>query len=119
MLVQSDLYLGADSGPAAARQDAGGPVGRRGLQRLRQPVQDAPISASRPGTGPDLGPRRRSVRAQRFHIVGSQFDTVYKEGAYLLRPGNAEQGASQTLDLQPSQGGFVELTFRPTARTPW
>lgn len=46
-----------------------------------------------------------------FHVVGTQFDTVFKEGAYLLRPGNAEQGASQVLDLAPAQGGFVEQTF--------
>ena len=45
-----------------------------------------------------------------FHIVGTIFDTVYKEGAYLLRP-NATHGGSQALDLQPSQGGFVEFTF--------
>ena len=45
-----------------------------------------------------------------FHIVGTIFDTVYKEGAYLLRP-NATRGGSQALDLQPSQGGFVEFSF--------
>jgi hypothetical protein len=38
------------------------------------------------------------------------FDTVYKEGAYQLRP-DATHGGSQALDLQPAQGGFVELTF--------
>ena len=43
--------------------------------------------------------------------MGTIFDTVYKEGAYLLRPGNAEQGGSQALDLLPAQGGFVELSF--------
>ncbi|BBY55540.1 multicopper oxidase domain-containing protein [Mycobacterium koreense] len=48
-----------------------------------------------------------------FHIVGTQFDTVYKEGAWLLRPDAAStsQGGSQVLDLAPAQGGFVELTF--------
>jgi nitrite reductase (NO-forming) len=45
-----------------------------------------------------------------FHVIGTMFDTVYKEGAYLLRPG-AGQGGSQALDLQPAQGGFVEFTF--------
>ncbi len=44
-----------------------------------------------------------------FHIVGTVFDTVYKEGAYLLKPG--EPGGSQVLDLAPAQGGFVETTF--------
>jgi nitrite reductase (NO-forming) len=44
-----------------------------------------------------------------FHVVGTQFDTVFKEGAYQLRRGNAQHGAAQTLDLLPAQGGFVEL----------
>ena len=52
------------------------------------------------------GPSENSA----FHIVGTIFDTVYREGAYLLRP-NATHGGSQALDLQPSQGGFVEFTF--------
>ena len=43
-----------------------------------------------------------------FHVVGTIFDTVYKEGAYLLQRGDA--GGSQALDLMPAQGGFVELT---------
>ena len=46
-----------------------------------------------------------------FHIVGAQFDTVFKEGAYLLRRGNTERGASQVLDLAAAQGGFVEQVF--------
>jgi nitrite reductase (NO-forming) len=54
----------------------------------------------------DAGPQL----ATSFHVVGTQFDTVFKEGAYLLRPGNAEHGAAQTLDLAPAQGGFVEFT---------
>ena len=46
-----------------------------------------------------------------FHVVGSQFDTVFKEGEWLLRP-NDHQGGSQALDLGPCQGGFVEMVFR-------
>ncbi|HEU0189816.1 MAG TPA: multicopper oxidase domain-containing protein [Mycobacterium sp.] len=47
-----------------------------------------------------------------FHIVGVQFDTVYKEGAWLLRSGGPDgHGGSQALDLAPAQGGFVELSF--------
>lgn len=44
-----------------------------------------------------------------FHIVGTVFDTVYKEGAYLLKPD--QPGGSQVLDLATAQGGFVETTF--------
>ncbi len=52
------------------------------------------------------GPSENSA----FHIVGTIFDTVYKEGSYLLRP-SAMHGGSQALDLMPSQGGFVEFSF--------
>ena len=55
-----------------------------------------------------------------FHVVGGQFDTVYKEGAYLLSPsspGNPSgTGGAQALDLAPAQGGFVEMSF-PEAGT--
>lgn len=46
-----------------------------------------------------------------FHVVGGQFDTVFKEGAYRLRPDNPLAGGSQALGLLPAQGGFVELEF--------
>jgi len=54
----------------------------------------------------DDGPSENSS----FHVIGTMFDTVYKEGAYRLRPG-PERGGAQALDLQPAQGGFVEFTF--------
>jgi nitrite reductase (NO-forming) len=55
----------------------------------------------------DDGPSENSS----WHVVGSIFDTVYKEGSYLLRPDDGQQGGAQALDLQPAQGGFVEFTF--------
>ncbi|PQM53042.1 multicopper oxidase domain-containing protein [Mycolicibacter virginiensis] len=75
-----------------------------------------------------------------FHVVGTQFDTVYKEGAWLLRPGGsarldgggarlgpphepsdplAPAGGAQALDLAPAQGGFVELTFPEPGHYPF
>ena len=45
-----------------------------------------------------------------FHTVGMIFDTVWKEGNYLLKPNQADKGGSQTLDLSITQGGFVEFT---------
>jgi nitrite reductase (NO-forming) len=59
------------------------------------------------------GPNRGSS----FHVVGGQFDTVYREGAYELRPGGT--GGSQTLGLFPSQGGFVELAFPEAGSYPF
>jgi len=54
----------------------------------------------------DDGPSENSS----FHVIGTIFDTTFKEGAYLLRP-DSSRGGSQALDLQPAQGGFVEFTF--------
>lgn len=45
-----------------------------------------------------------------FHVIGTIFDTVYKEGSYLLQP-DARKGGGQALDLMPAQGGFVEFTL--------
>lgn len=50
-----------------------------------------------------------------FHVVGSQFDTVYKEGGYLLQGGvdafGTNGGGAQALNLSAAQGGFVEMVF--------
>ncbi|MFF0989881.1 multicopper oxidase domain-containing protein [Kocuria nitroreducens] len=54
-----------------------------------------------------------------FHVVGGQFDTVYKEGASLLSPSGTGQGGAQALDLAPSQGGFVELEFSEPGTYPF
>ena len=54
----------------------------------------------------DDGPSENSS----FHIVGTVFDTMFKEGAYTLKP-DATHGGAQALDLQPAQGGFVEFSF--------
>lgn len=55
-------------------------------------------------------------RGLSFHVVGTQFDTVFKEGAYLLRRDNPESGGAQALDLASCQGGFVEMTFPEPGR---
>ena len=44
-----------------------------------------------------------------FHIVGTIFDTVTKEGVALKR-GNEGNWGSQAMDLAPAQGGYVEFT---------
>src|SRR5690606_36004929 len=54
----------------------------------------------------NVGPSENSS----FHIVGTIFDTVYKEGVLLLQP-DETQGGAQALDLQPAQGGYVEFTM--------
>lgn len=66
----------------------------------------------------DAGPNRPSS----FHIVGTQWDTVYLEGAYLLRDGGdafgQTTGGSQALGLQAAQGGFVETVFPEAGHYP-
>ena len=110
LMVQSEFYLGPNGDVAdyakalLGQQDA---VVFNGY--YNQYVYD-PIIA-KPGERIrmyvlDIGPNEISS----FHIVGTQFDTVYKEGAYLIKAGNADEGASQALDLMPAQGGFVEFT---------
>ena len=111
VLIQSELYLGTQGGTGDTAAMAAGtpdavvfngesnqydthPLTARPGQRVRIWVLDAGLSLS-----------------SSFHVVGTQFDTVFSEGAYLLRPGNAEDGAAQVLALQPAQGGFVEFTI--------
>jgi nitrite reductase (NO-forming) len=43
-----------------------------------------------------------------FHVVGTIFDSVIKEGVQLQR-GNDGAWASQAMDLAPAQGGIVEF----------
>jgi nitrite reductase (NO-forming) len=117
VLLQSELYLGPQGGTVdvdklrAERPDAvvfngypnqydARPLTARVGERVRIWVLDA---------GPD--------RATSFHVVGGQFDTVYKEGGYLLRRGSG--GASQALGLAPAQGGFVELAFPQAGHYPF
>lgn len=108
LLVQSEHYLGPDGGEVdmdkvlRERPDAvvfngypdqydASPLAAKVGERVRIWVLDA-------------GPNRPTS----FHVVGGQFDTVYSEGAYLLRRGT---GGAQSLGLHPAQGGFVELAF--------
>lgn len=53
----------------------------------------------------DAGPSVDSA----FHVVGTIFDTVIKEGVVLAR-GNAGNWGSQAVDLAPAQGAIVEFT---------
>jgi nitrite reductase (NO-forming) len=44
-----------------------------------------------------------------FHIVGTIFDTVIKEGVQ-LSPGNEGSWGAQAVDLSPAQGAVIELS---------
>ena len=109
-VTQSELYLGPQGQPGDLTKMVNEQWDAVVFNGYFNQYKFSPIKVS-PGKRYRMwvlndGPSENSA----FHIVGTIFDTVYKEGAYLLRP-NATRGGSQALDLQPSQGGFVEFTF--------
>ena len=119
VLVHSELYPGAQDGTADEAKIAAEKPDLVVFNGYANQYDRAPIKV---GVGErvrvwvvDAGPQRATA----FHVVGAQFDTVFKEGAYLLRPGNPEHGASQVLDLAPAQGGFVELVLPEAGRYPF
>jgi nitrite reductase (NO-forming) len=110
LFVQSELYLGPQGEPGdltKMQDEAWDAVVFNGYvnQYLHAPVRVEPGERVRAWVV-DTGPSENSS----FHIVGTVFDTLFKEGAYQLRP-DARRGGAQALDLQPAQGGFVEFTF--------
>ena len=110
IFVQSEIYTGPDSKPgdlAKMQREAWDAVVFNGYinQYQYQPIRVEPQQRIRAWVL-DAGPSENSS----FHVIGTIFDTVFKEGTYLLRPGEG-RGGSQALDLQPAQGGFVEFTF--------
>jgi nitrite reductase (NO-forming) len=110
LFVQSELYLGPPGEPgdlAKMQDEAWDAVVFNGYvnQYRHAPIRVEPGERVRAWVV-DTGPSENSS----FHIVGTVFDTLFKEGAYQLRP-DASRGGAQALDLQPAQGGFVEFSF--------
>ena len=110
VITQSELYLGPEGQPGDLTKMLGedwDAVVFNGYynQYVHAPIHVEVNERYRVWVVDD-GPSENSA----FHIVGTIFDTVFKEGAYTLSPDESE-GGSQALDLQPSQGGFVEFTF--------
>ena len=108
--VQSELYLGPQGQPGdltkMQREDFDAVVFNGYWNQYKfSPIQVQPNERIRAWVIDD-GPSENSA----FHVVGTVFDTVFKEGAFLIRPGSG-RGGSQVLDLQPAQGGFVEFSF--------
>jgi nitrite reductase (NO-forming) len=111
VMVASELYVGTRDGGADPAKLRANDWDAAMFNGYPDQYVHAPLTAK-------VGDRVRwwvvaagPVEGTAFHIVGTQFDTVFSEGAYLLRRGNAEHGAAQVLDLSPAQGGFVEQTF--------
>lgn len=109
-LVQSELYLGPEAQPGDLTKMMNEDFDAVVFNGYHSQYMFAPIHVEA-NTRYRIwvindGPSENSA----FHIVGTIFDTVFKEGAYLLQP-DESHGGSQVLDLQPAQGGFVEFTF--------
>jgi len=110
LIVQSELYTGPEGQPGdltKMQNDDWDAVVFNGYvnQYKHSPIRVEPGERVRVWVL-DAGPSENSS----FHVVGTIFDTVFKEGAYDLRPDD-QRGGAQALDLQPAQGGFVELSF--------
>ncbi len=110
-LVQSEWYLGAQGQPADyAKAAAGAPspdfVVFNGVANQ---YKDHPVKVTTKGrvrvfvldTGPNID--------SSFHVVGTIFDTVTKEGIQLVK-GNAGGWGSQAVDLSPAQGAIIEFS---------
>ena len=111
LFVQSELYFGPEGGSGdltkMINEDFDAVVfNNYHSQYVHEPIRVEPGDRIRAYVL-DAGPSENSS----WHVVGTIFDTVYKEGEYLLQPGSTNRGGSQTLDLQPAQGGFVEFTL--------
>ena len=116
LLVQSEYYLGPPGGEADAAKVVAEKPDLVVFNGYANQYDHAPLSAR-------VGERVRiwvlaagPNRGTSFHVVGGQFDTVWSEGDYRLRPG---PGGAQTLGLSAAQGGFVELSFDQAGRYPF
>jgi len=111
-LVQSEWYLGPQGEPssltkAAAAAPAPDYVAFNGVanQYLDNPIQINTGERVRVfvlNAGPSID--------SSFHVVGTIFDTVIKEGV-VLTPDNVGKWGSQAVDLAPAQGAIVEFTM--------
>jgi Putative multicopper oxidases len=119
VLVQSELYLGPQGKTGDLKHMLSGQDDAVVFNGYFNQYAYAPVKVD-PGQRVrvwlvDAGPNENIA----FHVVGTIFDTVWKEGHYTLKPDNAEHGGSQTLDLQPTQGGFVEFTLDDAGTYPF
>jgi len=118
-LVQSEWYLGPQGEPASlAKASAGAPAPDYVVfNGVANQYLDNPIAI---GTGEqvrvfvlDAGPSIDSS----FHVVGTIFDRVIKEGVELRR-GNEGNWGSQAVDLSPAQGAIVEFATAEDGQYP-
>jgi nitrite reductase (NO-forming) len=109
-IVQSEWYLGPQGQPTNLTKAASGNPAPDFVMfnGVANQYLDNPIQID---TGKrvrifllDAGPNIDSS----FHIVGTIFDTVTKEGIHLVRRNDGNWG-SQAVDLSPAQGAIIEF----------
>jgi len=109
--VQSEWYLGAQGEPADyAKASSGAPAPDYVVfNGIANQYKDNPVKVTSGGRVRvfilDAGPSIDSS----FHVVGTIFDTVTKEGVQLVR-GNAGGWGAQAVDLSPAQGAIIEFS---------
>ncbi len=111
-LVQSEWYLGEQAGfvsldKASAAAPAPDYVVWNGIanQYAEHPIE-VPVGETVRVFVLNAGPSIDSS----FHVVGTIFEDVIKEGVHLER-GNEGNWGSQAVDLSPAQGAIVEMHF--------
>jgi len=118
--VQSEWYLGAQGDPVdSAKAASGAPAPDFvAFNGVASQYKDHPLQVTTKGRVRvfvlDAGPNIDSS----FHVVGTIFDTVIKEGIALL-PGNAGGWGSQAVDLSPAQGAIIEFSPREDGMYPF
>ena len=117
--VQSEWYLGAQGQPADYTKAASAAPAPDFVvfNGVANQYKDNPIAVPTKGRVRvfvlDAGPNIDSS----FHIVGTIFDQVVKEGIELSR-GNADGWGSQAVDLAPAQGAIIEFSAQEDGMYP-
>ena len=110
--VQSEWYLGNQKEPASYDKAASGNPAPDFVvfNGIAAQYKDNPIPVTAKDRVRvfvlDAGPNIDSS----FHVVGTIFDMVRKEGVALL-PGNDGNWGSQAVDLAPAQGAIIEFNI--------
>jgi nitrite reductase (NO-forming) len=118
--VQNEWYLGAQGEPVDyTKASSGAPAPDFvTFNGIANQYKDNPIQVTTKGRVRvfvlDAGPSIDSS----YHVVGTIFDTVIKEGIALL-PGNAGGWGAQAVDLSPAQGAIIEFSPREDGMYPF
>jgi nitrite reductase (NO-forming) len=119
VLVGSELYLGPNGGTGDAGKMSRGTPDAVVFNGYYDQYRYAPLTAKADGRVRIWVVDAGLTRPIDFHVVGAQFDTVFDDGGYRVRPHEPSRGAAQVLPLQPGEGGFVEFTLAGPGHYPF